>query len=482
MTASERAGGIGGAKPPDKFRDECGVFGIFGHPEAANITYLGLYALQHRGQESAGIATGDGERIRVSRGMGLVADAFTEPVLESLAGHIAIGHTRYSTTGESSVANAQPFVIDCAHGQIAIAHNGNLVNARELRDRLVRDGSIFQTSSDTEVVLHLYARSREQTIEGALIEAIGQVSGAFSFVLLTKDRLIAARDPHGFRPLALGRLGDAYVVCSETCALDLIGATYVRDVEPGEVLVVSAGGVRSIRPFPPAASAHCIFEHVYFARPDSYVFGKSVNQVRTEMGRILARESRVDADVVSPIPDSGVCAAQGFAEASGISMEMGLIRNHYIGRTFIQPQQAIRHLSVKIKLNPVRSVLEGKRVVLVDDSIVRGTTSRKIVKMVRAAGAREVHMRISCPPTISPCFYGVDTPSKSELIAANQSVEEIREFMEADSLAYLSLDGLLRAVRPDGRSYCTSCYTGVYPVGRPRDEQAYLQLALKAVE
>ena len=464
------------------FRDECGVFGIFGHPEAANLTYLGLYALQHRGQESAGIATGDGERIRVSRGMGLVADAFTEPVLESLAGHIAIGHTRYSTAGESSVANAQPFVIDCAHGQIAIAHNGNLVNARELRDRLVRDGSIFQTSSDTEVVLHLYARSREQTIEGALIEAIGQVSGAFSFVLLTKDRLIAARDPYGFRPLALGRLGDAYVVCSETCALDLIGATYVRDVEPGELLVVSDGGVRSLRPFPPAASAHCIFEHVYFARPDSYVFGKSVNEVRTEMGRILASESRIDADVVSPIPDSGVCAAQGFAEASGIPMEMGLIRNHYIGRTFIQPQQAIRHLSVKIKLNPVRSVLEGKRVVLVDDSIVRGTTSRKIVKMVRAAGAREVHMRISCPPTVSPCFYGVDTPSESELIAANQSVEEIREFIEADSLSYLSLEGLLRAVRPDGGSYCTSCYTGVYPVARPRDEQAYLQLALKAVE
>ena len=464
------------------FRDECGVFGIFGHPEAANLTYLGLYALQHRGQESAGIATGDGERIRVSRGMGLVADAFTEPVLESLSGHIAIGHTRYSTAGESSVANAQPFVIDCAHGQIAIAHNGNLVNARELRDRLVRDGSIFQTSSDTEVVLHLYARSREQTIEGALIEAIGQVSGAFSFVLLTKDRLIAARDPYGFRPLALGRLGDAYVVCSETCALDLIGATYVRDVEPGELLVVSDGGVRSLRPFPPAASAHCIFEHVYFARPDSYVFGKSVNEVRTEMGRILASESRIDADVVSPIPDSGVCAAQGFAEASGIPMEMGLIRNHYIGRTFIQPQQAIRHLSVKIKLNPVRSVLEGKRVVLVDDSIVRGTTSRKIVKMVRAAGAREVHMRISCPPTVSPCFYGVDTPSESELIAANQSVEQIREFIEADSLSYLSLDGLLRAVRPDGGSYCTSCYTGVYPVARPRDEQAYLQLALKAVE
>ncbi len=464
------------------FKDECGVFGIYGHPEAANITYLGLYALQHRGQESAGIATGDGERIRVTRGMGLVADAFTEPALEALPGHIAIGHTRYSTAGESSVANAQPFVIDCAHGQIAIAHNGNLVNARELREQLVRDGSIFQTSSDTEVVLHLYARSRERTVEDALIEAIGQVTGAFSFALLTKDRLIAARDPHGFRPLALGRLGDAYVVCSETCALDLIGASHVRDIEPGELLVVSDGGVRSLRPFPPAPKAHCVFEHVYFARPDSYVFGKSVNEVRTELGRILAQESRVDADVVSPIPDSGVCAAQGFAEASGIPMEMGLIRNHYIGRTFIQPQQAIRHLSVKIKLNPVRSVLEGKRVVLVDDSIVRGTTSRKIVKMVRAAGAREVHMRISCPPTVSPCFYGVDTPSRSELIAANQTVEEIRQFIEADSLAYLSLEGLLRAVRPDGGSYCTSCYTGVYPIVRPRDEQAYLQLALKAVE
>ena len=466
----------------DKFREECGVFGIFGHPEAANLTYLGLYALQHRGQESAGIAAADGERVRVSRAMGHVAEAFDERALESLPGHIAIGHTRYSTAGESRLQNAQPLLIDCAHGQIAIAHNGNLVNALELRDRLGRDGSIFQTSSDTEVVLHLYARSREHTVEDALIESISQVKGAFSFALLTKDRLIAARDPHGFRPLALGRLGDAYIVCSETCALDLIGATYLRDVEPGELIVISDGGLRSLHPFPRGPLAHCIFEHVYFARPDSYVFGRSVNEVRTEMGRILARESAVEADVVCPIPDSGVCGATGFSDASGVPMQMGLIRNHYVGRTFIQPQQAIRHFSVKIKLNPVRSVLEGKRVVLIDDSIVRGTTSRKIVKMVRAAGATEVHMRIACPPTISPCFYGVDTPSRSELIAATHSTEEIREFIGADSLAYLSLEGLLKSVTPKGGSYCTSCYTGNYPVAFPRDERAYLQLALKAVE
>jgi amidophosphoribosyltransferase len=466
----------------DKFKDECGVFGIFGHPEAANLTYLGLYALQHRGQESAGIATADGEKIRISRAMGHVAEAFDEHALEGLPGHIALGHTRYSTAGESRLQNAQPILIDCAHGQIAIAHNGNLVNARELRDRLVRDGSIFQTSSDTEVVLHLYARSREHTVEDALIESISQVSGAFSLALLTKDRLIAARDPHGFRPLAIGRLGDAYIVCSETCALDLIGATYLRDVEPGELVVISDGGLRSLRPFPPAPLAHCVFEHVYFARPDSYVFGKSVNEVRTEMGRILARESPVDADVICPIPDSGVCGATGFSDASGVPMEMGLIRNHYVGRTFIQPQQAIRNFSVKIKLNPVRSVLEGRRVVLIDDSIVRGTTSRKIVKMVRDAGAKEVHMRIACPPTISPCFYGVDTPSKSELIAATHSTAEIREFIEADSLAYLSLEGLLKSVAPEGGSYCTSCYTGNYPIAFPRDERAYLQLALKVVE
>jgi amidophosphoribosyltransferase len=420
--------------------------------------------------------------MRLARAMGHVADAFDEEALAKLPGHIAIGHTRYSTAGESKLENAQPFLIDCAHGQIAVAHNGNLVNARELRDDLVRNGSIFQTSSDTEVILHLYARSRAPSVEEALVESIAQVQGAYSIAVLTRNRLIAARDPHGFRPLALGQLGDAWIVCSETCALDLIGATYVRDVEPGELLVISDGGVRSIRPFPAQPLAHCVFEHVYFARPDSYVFGRSVNEVRTELGRALAREAPADADVVVPIPDSGVCAAIGFAEAAGLPMKMGLIRNHYVGRTFIQPQQSIRHFSVRVKLNPVRSILEGQRVVLLDDSIVRGTTSRKIVKMVKAAGAREVHLRISCPPTVSPCFYGVDTPSRSELIAATHTIDEIRKYVEADSLAYLSIEGLRTAVGPQQGSYCTSCYTGTYPVAFPRDERAYLQLALKVVD
>ena len=466
----------------DKFKDECGVFGIFGHPEASNLTYLGLYALQHRGQESAGIVTSDGEKMRLSRAMGQVADAFTPAILEGLPGHLAIGHTRYSTTGESRIQNAQPMLIDCAHGQIAIAHNGNIVNAGELRHELVKNGAIFQTSSDTEVALHLYARSKAASVEEALVESVAQLSGAFSLAFLTKNRLIAARDPHGFRPLALGQLDGAWIVCSETCALDLIGATYVRDVEPGEILVISDGGLRSIYPFPKSPLAHCVFEHVYFARPDSYVFGKSVNEVRTELGRTLAREAPVDVDVVVPIPDSGVCAAIGFADQAKLPLRMGLIRNHYVGRTFIQPQQSIRHFSVRVKLNPVRSILEGRRVVLLDDSIVRGTTSRKIVRMVRAAGAREVHLRISCPPTVSPCFYGVDTPNRSELIAATHTLEEIRKYVDADSVAYLSLNGLKAAVGSDQGSYCTSCYTGVYPVAFPRDEQAYLQLALKAVD
>ncbi len=463
----------------DKFKDECGVFGIFGHPEAANMTYLGLYALQHRGQESAGIAASDGSQVRLSREMGYVADVFDSGTLAHLKGSLAIGHVRYSTAGESKLSNAQPILIDCAHGQIAICHNGNLVNARELRDDLVRQGSIFQSNSDTEVILHLYARSRARSIEDAIVESISQVQGAFSLAMLTEDRLIAVRDPHGFRPLALGRLGDAWVVCSETCAMDLIGATFERDVEPGEVLIISADGVKSIKPFPPAPLAHCIFEHVYFARPDSYVFGKSVNEVRTELGRILAREQPVAADVIVPVPDSGVCAAMGYADESGVPLRMGLIRNHYVGRTFIQPQQSIRHFGVKVKLNPVRSILEGRRVVLVDDSIVRGTTSRKIVRMVRAAGANEVHVRISCPPTISPCFYGVDTPSKGDLIAATHTLEEIRTYLEADSVGYLSLEGLLSAVGSERRAYCTSCYTGIYPVDFPRDEKTYLQLALK---
>ena len=463
----------------DKFKDECGVFGIFGHPEAANMTYLGLYALQHRGQESAGIAASDNEIVRLTRAMGYVADVFNSDNLAALSGPLAIGHVRYSTAGESRVANAQPFLIDCAHGQMAICHNGNLVNASELKETLVRQGSIFQSSTDTEVVLHLYARSRKTTVEDAVIDAVSQVQGAFSFVMMTRDKLIAVRDPHGFRPLAFGRLDDAYVVCSETCAMDLIGATYVRDVEPGEILIISRDGMRSIRPFPPAHLAQCVFEHVYFSRPDSYVFGKSVNEVRTNLGRILAREQGVQADVVVPVPDSGVCAAMGFADESRIPLRMGLIRNHYVGRTFIQPQSSIRHFGVKVKLNPVKSILDGRRVVLVDDSLVRGTTSRKIVKMVRAAGAKEVHVRISCPPTISPCFYGVDTPRRSELIAATHTLEEIKTYLDADSIGYLSLEGLMSAVGSGNTTYCSSCYTGHYPVSFPRDEATYLQLALK---
>jgi amidophosphoribosyltransferase len=463
----------------DKFKDECGVFGIFGHPEASNLTYLGLYALQHRGQESAGIAASDGVQIRHSKAMGYVNEAFNADTLATLPGDLAIGHVRYSTAGESKVSNAQPIVVDSVHGQFAIGHNGNLVNAGELKDLLVRNGAIFQTNSDTEVVVHLFARSREDGAEAAIVDAISQVRGAFSFVMMTKDRVIGARDPHGFRPLAIGRLGEAWVICSETCALDLIGATYVRDVEPGEIVIASRHGLKSVKPFAPARSSQCVFEHVYFARPDSYVFGESVNEVRTDLGRRLAREAPVPADVIVPIPDSGVCAAVGFADASGIPMRMGLIRNHYVGRTFIQPQQSIRHFGVRVKLNPVRSIIEGKRVVLVDDSIVRGTTSRKIVRMVRSVGATEVHMRISCPPTVSPCFYGVDTPRRSELIAATHTLEEIRKYLDADSVAYLSLDGLTGAVRGGSSKYCTSCYTGVYPVAFPRDEAAYLQLALK---
>jgi amidophosphoribosyltransferase len=462
----------------DKFKDECGVFGIYGHPESSNLTYLGLYALQHRGQESGGIVASDGVTLRASRGMGYVADIFDEHTLAGLTGAAAIGHVRYSTAGESRLANAQPLLIECVHGQIAVCHNGNLVNERELRESLSSQGAIFQTSSDTEVFLHLYARSKARRVEDALVEAVSQAQGAFSLLFLTKGCLVAVRDPHGFRPMALGRLGDAWVVCSETCAMDLIGASYVREVEPGEVLIIGPDGLKSLRPFPPAAVSHCIFEHVYFARPDSLVFGESVNLVRTNLGRVLAREAPVPADVVVPVPDSGVCAAIGYAEESGIPIQFGLIRNHYVGRTFIEPQQSIRHFGVKVKLNPVRSILEGRRVVLIDDSIVRGTTSRKLVKMLKAAGATEVHMRVSCPPTVSPCFYGIDTPRRADLIAATHTLDEVRKYIEADSLRYLSLDGLLESVNSHRDHYCTSCYTGRYPVPFPRDEAAYLQLPL----
>jgi len=455
----------------DKFHDECGVVAIFSHPEAEKLAYLGLHALQHRGQESAGIVTSDGLTSRVHKAMGTVADIFTEEELSKIRGTLAIGHTRYSTAGDSALLNAQPILVQSNKGSIAVAHNGNLVNAAEVRSRLERQGSIFQTNSDTEVIVHLIALSREHTLPEAIADALGQVEGAFSLVLMSPDRIIAARDPRGFRPLAMGRIPaleghkcDTIVFASETCAFDLIGATYERDVKPGELIVVGPEGLSSRLYAPAAPQSSCIFEHVYFSRPDSMVFGRAVQTSREELGRQLAREAPVEADLVVPVPDSGVTAAVGYAAESGIPFRFGLIRNHYVGRTFIEPSQSVRDFGVKLKLNPVRSLLEGKRVVLIDDSIVRGTTSRKIVRMIRSAGAKEVHMRVSCPPTISPCYYGVDTPSKNQLIAANKSVEEIRKYIRADSLAYLSLEGLKTACgEGDKTSYCSACYTGKYP-------------------
>src|SRR5579875_2505349 len=452
----------------DKLHEECGVFALYGHPEAANLVYLGLYALQHRGQESAGIASSDGRKIHSVRKMGHVADIFTPEVLNELPGKLGIGHTRYSTAGDTALRNAQPLSVACSKGQVAVAHNGNLTNAIELRRDLENDGSIFQSTSDTEVILHLLARSRERTLSGALRDALLQIEGAFSLVFLAEDRIIVARDPHGFRPLAMGTLelasgATATVFASETCAFDLIGATYTGDVQPGEMVIVGPEGMTREFYTRPEKPAHCSFEHVYFSRPDSIVFGKAVAESRERMGRLLAREHPVDADVIVPVPDSGVAAAIGYSSESGIPYRQALIRNHYVGRTFIEPSQAIRDFGVKLKLNPVRHLLEGKRVVLVDDSIVRGTTSRKIVRMVRQAGATEVHLRISCPPTISPCFYGVDTPNRGELIASSHSVEEIRRFVDADSLCYLSLESLRKAVADRRGEYCYACYTGDYP-------------------
>src|SRR6266513_311758 len=455
----------------DKFRDECGVVAIYDHPEAETLAYLGLHALQHRGQESAGIVSSDGMSLHIHKSMGLVADIFTEKKLSRIRGTLAIGHTRYSTTGDSAILNAQPIMVQSNKGMVALAHNGNLTNAGEIRARMEAQGSIFQTSSDTEVIVHLIAQSREHTLPEAMADALRRVEGAFSLVMISPDRIFAARDPRGFRPLAMGRIPkqpgekqDTIVFASETCAFDLIGATYERDVRPGELIVVGPEGITSRIYATPAAQSSCIFEHVYFSRPDSLVFGRPVQDSREELGRQLARESPADADIVVPVPDSGVTAAMGYASESGIPFRFGLIRNHYVGRTFIEPRQTVRDFGVRLKLNPVRSLLEGKRVVLIDDSIVRGTTSRKIVRMIRNAGAKEVHMRISCPPTISPCFYGVDTPSKKELIAANKSVEEIREFIGAESLAYLSLEGLKKACDDGAQTrYCTACYTGSYP-------------------
>jgi len=461
----------------DRFHDQCGVFGIFGHPEAANLTYLGLHALQHRGQESAGIVSSDGTRLYAERGMGQVAKVFSKSHLERLAGTMAIGHVRYSPAGESKLVNAQPLRIESARGEMAIAHNGNLVNAPVVRSELERSGSIFQTTSDTEVILHLIARSPQEDLESAIVDALKQVEGAYSLVFLLPGRIIAVRDPRGFRPLSLGRIGTATLVSSESCAFDLIDADFIRDVDPGEMLVITEEGVASYRPFPAVKIAPCIFEYVYFSRPDSVVYGRSVNVVRKRLGRELAREAPAVADLIVPVPDSGVSAALGYAEESGIPFEFGLVRNHYVGRTFIEPRQSIRHFGVRLKLNPVRSLIEGKRIVLVDDSIVRGTTSRKIVSMVRAAGAREVHLRISCPPTTGPCHYGIDTPRRSELIASDHSVEEIRKYIQADSLGYLSREGMYRAVGDMKAEFCDACYTGNYPVAAPREGKAAVRAA-----
>jgi amidophosphoribosyltransferase len=454
----------------DKFHEECAVMGVYGHPEAANLVYLGLYALQHRGQESSGIVSSDGKILISHRQMGLVADIYKEDVMRRLEGPSAIGHNRYSTTGQSHLRNAQPFVVEYSQGPIAISHNGNLVNAQVLREELENSGSIFQSTSDTEVIIHLIATSKEQSLMGRVVEALSRVRGAYSLLFLTPERMIAARDPSGFRPLVLGKLkaskaGTGFVVASETCALDLIEADYLREVEPGEIITFGPRGMESLKPLPPAPHAKCVFEYIYFSRPDSNLYGRNVYQVRKELGRQLARESAVVADLVTPVPDSGVPAAIGFAEESGIPLEFGLIRNHYVGRTFIEPQQSIRHFGVKIKLNAQREVLNGKRVVVVDDSIVRGTTSRKIIRMLRDAGAREVHMRISSPPTISPCYYGIDTPTRAELIASTNSIEEIRKFIEADSLAYLSRDGMYAFLNNgEKKGFCDACFSGDYPV------------------
>jgi len=452
----------------DRFHDECGLFGVYGHPEAANLTYLGLYALQHRGQESAGIVASTGNDLNLHRAMGEVEEIFQPSVMAKLPGSSAIGHTRYSTAGDKALLNAQPIMIDCNKGKIAVAHNGNLTNALEHRRRLEHRGSIFQSNSDTEVIVHLIARSQARNFSAALGDALNQVEGAYSLLVLTPEELYAVRDPRGFRPLALGKIASrdgsqAWAVASETCAFDLMNAEHVRDIEPGEMLRISRAGIESIRFSPPKPHQFCIFEHVYFSRPDSSVFGRSVNESREMLGRLLAREHPVEADMIVPIPDSGVPAAIGYSLESTIPFRMGLIRNHYIGRTFIEPSQAIRNFGVKLKLNPVRNLVAGKRVVLVDDSIVRGTTSRKLVRLMREVGAKEVHMRISCPPTISPCYYGVDTPTKEELIASSNTPEQICKYLGADSLGYLSLEGLRQAVNDKDGEFCTSCYTGAYP-------------------
>ncbi|MBI5888595.1 MAG: amidophosphoribosyltransferase [Deltaproteobacteria bacterium] len=449
----------------DRFNDECGVFGIFGNPEAANMAYLGLYALQHRGQESAGIVSSDGSRLYSHKGMGIVADVFSEDYIHRLPGSAAIGHVRYSTTGESHIRNAQPFVIEYSRGNIAVAHNGNIVNAQLLRAEFEAYGALFQSSMDTEVIVHLIASCKDRSLLDRITYALRRLKGSYSLLFLTEDTMVAARDPSGFRPLCLGRHKGAWVAASETCAFDLIEAEYVREIEPGEIVVINKDGMASYKPFASQPYTPCVFEFIYFARPDSTIFGANVYNIRKKLGAMLAREHGVRADIVIPVPDSGVPAAIGYAEESGLPFELGLVRNHYVGRTFIEPKDSIRHFGVKIKLNAVKDVIRGRRVVVVDDSVVRGTTSRKIIKMIRSAGAKELHLRISSPPTVCPCFYGIDTPRREELIAAKHTLEEIREFVTSDTLGYLSIEGLYRAVGEDGgRTFCDACFTGNYPV------------------
>ncbi|MEF9475095.1 MAG: amidophosphoribosyltransferase [Candidatus Mariimomonas ferrooxydans] len=462
---------------PDKFHDECGIFGVYGHSEASNLTYLGLHALQHRGQEGAGICSSDRRQLHIEKSIGLVADIFSEKRLNRLPGYIAIGHTRYSTAGSSVLKNVQPIMVNFSLGSIAIAHNGNLVNALELRKNLESEGAIFQSTSDSEVIVHLIANSKAGGLYERITDALRQLCGAFSLLMMTDKELIAVRDPYGFRPLSIGKYDGSYVVASETCAFDLIGATYERDVEPGEMVIINEKGIKSIKPLYSQKRAYCIFEFIYFSRPDSYIFGnQNVNNIRKELGRQLSRENPTKADLVIPVPDSGVPAAIGYAEESGITFDFGLIRSHYVGRTFIEPKQAIRHFGVKLKLNPVRKLLEGKRIVVIDDSIVRGTTSKKIVKMLKEGGkAKEVHLRISSPPIIGPCFYGIDTPTRKELIAATHNIEEIKKYITLESLCYLSLEGLLKVV-PDPENYCTACFDNNYPVFSHEDKSEQIEL------
>jgi amidophosphoribosyltransferase len=443
----------------------CGVFGVYGHPNAAELAYYGLYALQHRGQESAGIVTSDGKQFYAHKGMGLVSQVFKGDVLHDMVGPIAIGHTRYSTTGSSHLRNAQPLTVDCARGQIAIAHNGNLTNAAMLRDQLEAKGSIFQTTVDSEIILHLMAQPQLNGSGNNLIHAVRRIEGAYSLVIMTEKELIGVRDPHGFRPLCIGRLDDAWILASETCALDLIHAKFVRDVQPGEVVAINEHGLTSEQAFPEAPRrAFCIFEYVYFARPDSTIAGRNVYKVRVEMGRQLAREFPIDADVVVPVPDSGNCAALGYSLESGIPFEMAFVRNHYVGRSFLQPSQLIRDFDVRVKLNLIEELVHGKRVIVVDDSIVRGTTCKARVNNLKEAGAKEVHVLVSCPPHMHPCVYGIDFPDRSKLMAANHSLEEIRKYLNADSLHYLSQGGLVAATGLPKNSFCMACYDGDYPV------------------